>query len=75
METLDQFLENLTEKEADIIISRFGLHGHEVETLEEIGQRYHVTRERIRQIERKALDKLSSINAKKQLKDFYDDFK
>lgn len=75
METLDRFLENLTEKEADIIISRFGLHGHEVETLEEIGQRYHVTRERIRQIERKALDKLSSINAKKQLKDFYDDFK
>jgi RNA polymerase primary sigma factor len=74
-EALDQLIGTLTEREAQIIICRYGLRGHKVETLEEIGQRYHVTRERIRQIEMKALGKLSTIKAKRQLIDFYEDFK
>lgn len=74
-EALDQLIGTLTEREAQIIICRYGLRGHKVETLEEIGERYHVTRERIRQIEMKALGKLSTIKAKRQLIDFYEDFK
>lgn len=51
-------LNALTEKEQDIIQKRFGLNGQPVMTLEELGEQYHVTRERIRQLEIKALYKL-----------------
>ena len=60
----------LTEKEADIIRKRFGLGNNEIVSLEELGKKYGVTRERIRQIEAKALIKLGNSKAKKLLKDY-----
>lgn len=58
-ETLFEALESLPERECEILLHRFGLETGEVMTLEEIGAIYGLTRERIRQIERKALIKLS----------------
>lgn len=55
-------LNELSEKSRDVLIFRFGLSGQDSETLEEIGQRFGLTRERIRQIESKALSKLSLPN-------------
>ena len=51
-------LENLNEREKQIIQMRFGLEGGDVHTLEEVGKEFWVTRERIRQIEAKTLEKL-----------------
>jgi len=48
----------LTQREAKVIAMRFGLAGHTDHTLEEVGKQFGVTRERIRQIEAKALNKL-----------------
>lgn len=59
-DTIDDILKILDERSKDIIIKRFGLSGHEPMTLEEIGAEYNVTRERIRQIESKALKKLKN---------------
>jgi len=56
----EQILSTLTEKEAKVIIARFGFFGREAQTLEQVGQTLNVTRERIRQIEAKALRKLRS---------------
>lgn len=53
-----RLLSELKQREADVISFRFGLLGDEAETLEQVGQRFGVTRERIRQIELKALGKL-----------------
>jgi len=53
-----QLVKPLTEKEQDVLRRRFGLHGHQPETLEEIGVKYTVTRERIRQIENTAVGKI-----------------
>ncbi|GAB6059119.1 sigma-70 family RNA polymerase sigma factor [Desulfonatronum parangueonense] len=58
-EALDESLQCLTEKEADVMRLRFGLAGDKDHTLEQIGQVYGVTRERIRQIEAKAFRKLA----------------
>ena len=70
-ETFDKIMNKcLSEKEKEIIIRRYGLHGHETETLEEIAKDFHLTRERIRQIQRKAEDKLSTNKNKERLKDF-----
>lgn len=57
--TLLGMLNELSEKQRDVLILRFGLNGQDGETLEEVGQRFNLTRERIRQIESKALGKLS----------------
>jgi RNA polymerase sigma factor (sigma-70 family) len=55
---LGWIIDTLSPQEADIVRRRFGMQGHQPHTLEEIGQFYHVTRERIRQIEANALRKL-----------------
>lgn len=67
---LKTVLSSLTEKEAKVVIARFGLNGQEAQTLEQVGQAFGVTRERIRQIEAKALRKLqtkaSHLNAQRE---------
>lgn len=55
---LAQLLQTLTERERQVLERRFGLAGHEFETLENIGQSFQVTRERVRQIQRLAVQKL-----------------
>jgi RNA polymerase primary sigma factor len=57
-EDIDSILQTLSEKEAEIIKFRFGLNGRSPLSLKEIGDRYHLTKERIRQIEKKALKRL-----------------
>src|SRR5690606_33758769 len=57
-EDLLLLLEYLNPREREILSLRFGLHGNEPLTLDEVGRRFNVTRERIRQIEAKALTKL-----------------
>jgi RNA polymerase primary sigma factor len=57
-EQLDQVLEKLTQRERDVVRMRFGLEDGYAHTLEEVGQRFAVTRERVRQIELRALKKL-----------------
>lgn len=69
----DQLMETMNElspKEREVLMLRFGLNGHEPLTLEAIGNKYNLTRERIRQIENKALNKLKRLNLKKGLKDY-----
>lgn len=70
---LRQILEELKPKERDILEKRFGIGGKKPMTLEEIGAQYNVTRERIRQIEAKALRKLRNPSRKKKLEDFLSD--
>lgn len=60
--SIDDFLATLTRKEEQIIRMRYGIGTPDALTLEEVGQRYEVTRERVRQIETKALQKLSRPN-------------
>ena len=67
-EEIDKWLVQLRDKEREVICLRFGLEGQEPKTLEEIGNRFGLTRERIRQIEAIALGKLRSIIAKKSIK-------
>lgn len=69
-EQIDEILSELSEREQRILRLRFGLEDGEIRTLEEIGKEYHVTRERIRQIEVKALRKLRSKTKIRQLKDY-----
>jgi RNA polymerase primary sigma factor len=69
---LEELLETLTEREAKVIRMRFGLGLGTDHTLEEIGVQFEVTRERIRQIEAKALQKLKNNPKSSQLKFFYD---
>ncbi|MFW5683577.1 MAG: sigma-70 family RNA polymerase sigma factor [Spirochaetota bacterium] len=57
-EDINQILATLTEKESEIVQYRFGLNGRSPLSLKEIGDRYHLTKERIRQIEKKALRRL-----------------
>ena len=57
-EQINRVLKTLTNKESDIIQRRFGLNGKRALSLKEIGNRYHLTKERIRQIEKKALIRL-----------------
>lgn len=55
IEEIRENLEKLPNREAEILVMRYGLDGNEPMTLEDIGKKYGVTRERIRQIEAKAL--------------------
>ncbi len=67
---LNEILKSLKERERNIIELRFGLNGQKAHTLEEVGQQYGVTRERIRQIEAKGLKKISNPKYKRQLLDY-----
>jgi RNA polymerase primary sigma factor len=69
-EQLFEVLDTLTEREAKVLILRFGLEDGRPRTLEEVGETFKVTRERIRQIEAKALRKLRHPTRSKKLKDF-----
>ncbi|MDD4371034.1 MAG: sigma-70 family RNA polymerase sigma factor, partial [Anaerostipes sp.] len=69
-ENMMVLLEVLTDREKDVIIKRFGLESGEPRTLEEIGKEMNVTRERIRQIEAKALRKLKTTRKKNLVIDF-----
>lgn len=60
-ENIENWLNQLTEKQREVVTRRFGLHGHDVSTLEEVGSNIGVTRERVRQIQIEALRKLREI--------------
>ena len=70
-EALAEILSTLTEREADVLRMRFGMYDGRTHTLEEVGQIFGVTRERIRQIENKAIRKLRHPSRAKKIKDFY----
>ena len=70
-EALTEILGTLTEREADVLRMRFGMYDGQTHTLEEVGQIFGVTRERIRQIENKAIRKLRHPSRAKKIKDFY----
>ena len=69
---LDQVLDTLSEREAGVVSMRYGLRDGAPKTLEEIGQVYGVTRERIRQIEKHAMDKLRHPSRADALRDYLD---
>ena len=71
-ETLGSVLDSLTPREEKVLRLRFGLEDGRSRTLEEVGKEFNVTRERIRQIEAKALRKLRHPSRSKKLKDFLD---
>lgn len=72
-EELLEVLDTLTPREQEVLILRFGLNDGRARTLEEVGKEFDVTRERIRQIEAKALRKLRHPSRSKKLKDFLED--
>lgn len=68
---LSLIFNNLSEKEKEIIVRRFGLEGGEKQTLEEIGQKHNITRERIRQIQSSVIKKIKSLqDLQEQLSNF-----
>jgi len=69
-EQIDEVLSSLTHREQRVLVLRFGLEDGRSRTLEEVGQEFNVTRERIRQIEAKALRKLRHPSRSRKLKDF-----
>ena len=69
-EQLNEVLETLTPREAKVLRLRFGLDDGKARTLEEVGKEFSVTRERIRQIEAKALRKLRHPSKSKKLKEY-----
>ncbi len=71
-EQIEEALKTLTEREAKVLRMRFGLGDGNEHTLEEVGQQFKVTRERIRQIEAKALRKLKHPSRSKKLRSFLD---
>jgi RNA polymerase primary sigma factor len=71
-ETTTRVLSSLTPREERVLRMRFGIGVNSDHTLEEVGQQFTVTRERIRQIEAKALRKLKHPSRSKQLKSFLD---
>ena len=72
MDEINNVLSGLTEREEKVLRLRFGLYDGRTRTLEEVGKEFNVTRERIRQIEAKALRKLKHPTRSKRLKDFFD---
>ena len=71
-EQLNEVLDTLTEREQKVLKLRFGLDDGRARTLEEVGREFNVTRERIRQIEAKALRKLRHPSRSRKLKDYLD---
>ena len=71
-EQLEGVLETLTPREEKVLRLRFGLDDGRSRTLEDVGQEFGVTRERIRQIEAKALRKLRHPSRSRKLKDYLD---
>ena len=69
-EQLDEVMDTLTDREENVLRMRFGLDDGRMHTLEDVGKQFKVTRERIRQIEAKALKKLRHPRRSKKLKDF-----
>ncbi len=69
-EQLDEVLDTLTDREENVLRLRFGLDDGKMRTLEDVGKVFNVTRERIRQIEAKALRKLRHPSRSRKLKDF-----
>ncbi len=69
-EQLEEMLDDLTDREREVLHLRFGLEDGHAYTLEEVGKRFGVTRERIRQIEAKALRKLRHPSRSRKLRDF-----
>jgi len=69
-ENIEEVFETLSEREAKVLKMRFGLGGYRSMTLEEVGKEFGVTRERIRQIEAKALRKLKHPSRRKKLQDY-----
>jgi RNA polymerase primary sigma factor len=69
-DNIREVLETLTPREAKVLVYRFGLEGGKPMTLEEVGKKFGVTRERIRQIEAKALRKLKHPSRRKKLQDY-----
>jgi RNA polymerase primary sigma factor len=69
-EQLNDILYTLTDRERNVLIMRFGLRDGRLRTLEEVGKEFEVTRERIRQIEAKALRKLRHPSRRKKLEDY-----
>lgn len=59
--SIDQWLGELSEKQRDVVVRRFGLRGHESATLEEVGREIGLTRERVRQIQVEALKRMREI--------------
>lgn len=72
-EGLLEVLETLTPREQEVLTLRFGLNDERTRTLEEVGQKFDLTRERIRQIESKALNKLRHPSRSKKIKAFLDE--
>ena len=68
-EQLDEGLDTLTEREQKVLRLRFGMNDGRARTLEEVGKEFDVTRERIRQIEAKALRKLRHPSRSRKLRD------
>lgn len=71
-EQMNEVLDTLTEREKQVLKLRFGLDDGRARTLEEVGLEFHVTRERIRQIEAKALRKLRQPSRSRKLRDYLD---
>src|SRR4030043_1524143 len=69
-ENIEEVFQTLSEREAKVLKMRFGLGGYRSMTLEEVGKEFGVTRERIRQIEAKALRKLKHPSRRKKLQDY-----
>ena len=69
-EQLAEVLNTLTDREKKVLVLRFGLEDGRARTLEEVGKEFNVTRERIRQIEAKALRKLRHPSRSRKLKDY-----
>ena len=71
-EEVQRVLSNLTQREADVISLYFGLNGEHSNTLEELGEKFNLTRERIRQIKAKAIRRLRHTSRSKALKPYLD---
>ncbi|MEE3420691.1 MAG: RNA polymerase sigma factor RpoD [Lachnospiraceae bacterium] len=70
---LNEALDTLTDREKEVLKLRYGLEDGQSRTLEEVGKKFHVTRERIRQIEAKALRKLRMPSRSRNLRDYLDE--